>query len=120
MALIFFASSTPDTGTLTETLSDKVLHILAYAPLGFLVLRALTGGRLAAITWPRAVAAVAISVLYGVTDEIHQLSVPGRTSDPLDVVADAIGATLGAMALASLKVIRKVYFNDPGTGRFPF
>jgi VanZ family protein len=120
MALLFIASATPDTGTLTETLSDKLLHIAAYVPLGFLVLRALSGGRLAAITWPRALAAVAISVLYGVSDEIHQMFVPGRTADPLDIVADAIGATLGVMALASLKVVRKVYFDDPGTGRFPF
>ena len=120
MALLFFASSAPDTGTLSDTLSDKFLHIAAYAPLGFLVLRAFTGGRLAAITWPRALAAVAISVLYGVSDEIHQMFVPDRTADPLDIVADAIGATLGVMALASLKVVRKVYFDDPGTGRFPF
>jgi len=63
---------------------------------------------------------VVFSVLYGVSDEIHQIYVPGRTPDSLDVVADAVGAALGVAALASLKVIRKVYFDDPGTGRFPF
>lgn len=120
MALLFAASATPDTSIVPESLSDKFLHIAAYAPLGVLVLRALTGGRLAAITWPRALAAVALSVLYGLTDEIHQLYVPGRTADPLDLLADGVGAALGAAALASLKVIRKVYFDDPGTGRFPF
>ena len=120
MALLFAASATPDPGIVTESLSDKFLHIAAYAPLGFLFLRALAGGRLAAITWPRALAAVALSVLYGFTDEIHQLYVPGRTADPLDLLADGVGAAIGAAALASLKVIRKVYFDDPGTGRFPF
>lgn len=120
MALLFFASAAPDTGTVTESLGDKFLHIAAYAPLGFLILRALTGGRLANIRWPRALAAVALSVLYGVSDEIHQIYVPGRTPDSLDVVADAVGAALGVAALASLRVIRKVYFDDPGTDRFPF
>jgi VanZ family protein len=120
MALLFFASAFPDAGTVTLSFSDKVLHIAAYAPLGFLILRALTRGRLAAITWPRVLAAVALSVLYGLTDEIHQMFVPGRTADPVDLLADGVGAALGAAALASLNVIRRVYFDDPGTGRFPF
>ena len=120
MALLFAASAAPDTGVVTESLSDKVLHVAAYAPLGFLMLRALTGGRLAAITWSRALSAAALSILYGLTDEIHQLYVPGRTADPLDLLADAVGAALGVAALASLKVVRKVYFDDPGTSRFPF
>lgn len=120
MALLFVASAAPDTGTVTQSIGDKVLHIAAYAPLGFLTLRALTGGRLAEITWRSVLAAVTLSVLYGLTDEIHQMFVPGRTADPFDLLADGVGAALGAAALASLKVIRRVYFDDPGTGRFPF
>jgi len=58
MALLFLASATPDTGRVTASLGDKFLHIAAYAPLGFLILRALMGGRLANITWPRALAAM--------------------------------------------------------------
>ncbi len=43
-------------------------------------------------------AAVAIAVAYGVTDEYHQTFVEGRYADPLDVVADGLGA-LTAVAL---------------------
>ncbi|MBI5463901.1 MAG: VanZ family protein, partial [Ignavibacteriales bacterium] len=32
--------------------------------------------------------------VYGVTDEIHQIYVPGRTFDLSDMLADAIGAAL--------------------------
>jgi VanZ family protein len=39
-------------------------------------------------------AAFCFTVLYGVTDEIHQLWVPGRSSDLLDALADATGALL--------------------------
>lgn len=37
-------------------------------------------------------AAFCFTVLYGVTDEIHQIWVPGRTSDLFDALADATGA----------------------------
>ncbi len=70
---------------------DKVIHLVEYAVLGFLVARA----------WPRARwwgAAIA-ATLYGVTDEIHQSFVPGRSADPFDALADAIGSTIGAAAI---------------------
>ena len=39
-----------------------------------------------------------IQPLALVTDEWHQSFVPGRTADPMDVVADVAGAALGAAA----------------------
>ena len=120
MALFFAASAAPDTGIVTESLSDKFLHIAAYAPLGFLILRALTGGRLATITWcARSLPWRSASCMACSTKSIS-CTCPDARADSLDSLADGVGAALGAAALASLKVIRKVYFDDPGTGRFPF
>ena len=34
--------------------------------------------------------------LYGISDEIHQIFVPGRTADPIDWLVDTCGAALGA------------------------
>lgn len=68
---------------------DKVIHGLEYAGFGYLVARAF-GGR---VGW----AAIA-AALYGVTDELHQSFVPGRSADVFDAVADAIGAAIGAAA----------------------
>lgn len=49
------------------------------------------------LTLPWAVwAAVFCASLYGITDEIHQIFVPGRTADPLDWLVDTCGAALGA------------------------
>ncbi|MFV9510278.1 VanZ family protein [Tepidibacillus sp. LV47] len=42
------------------------------------------------------VLAVIFSVIYGFTDEWHQMYVPGRTPDIHDIVNDFIGATLGS------------------------
>jgi VanZ family protein len=80
--------------------SDKVVHALLYVALGVLMARAIDGrpgGRVSARTL---VAAVLWSAVYGVSDEIHQHFVPPRQMDALDLLADAIGAALGAGAYA--------------------
>lgn len=41
--------------------------------------------------------AVACASLYGATDEIHQLFVPGRSADPADWLTDTCGALLGSV-----------------------
>lgn len=40
--------------------------------------------------------AIACASLYGVSDEFHQLLVPGRMCDPVDWMVDTAGATLGS------------------------
>ena len=60
-----------------------------------ILLRAFAGGRLRGVTWRRGLLALVLATLYGVTDEFHQMFVPGRTADRYDVLADGIGATLG-------------------------
>lgn len=57
--------------------------------------------------WAPAVAA-ALSSVYGVTDEFHQIFTPGRSCDPMDWLVDTIAATLGALVCyAVLKKLRK-------------
>lgn len=103
MAAIFWLSSIPgDTLPLPEfRFSDKLAHFLAYALLGILIaaraplLERLGGRREAArFDWPGA----AIGILYGVSDEIHQLYVPLRLFSLADVAADALGAMAGVAA----------------------
>jgi VanZ family protein len=58
-------------------------------------------------TTPRLALAVIIAVacasLYGVSDEFHQLFVPGRACDPVDWLVDTCGATLGASVTFAIK-----------------
>jgi VanZ family protein len=35
--------------------------------------------------------------LYGISDEIHQYFVPGRSADVMDVAADFVGAAWGVL-----------------------
>ena len=100
MAVIFYVSSLSDPGAPPGQLSDKGAHILVYAALGGSLMRALAEGRAAAMTTTRVAAAFVIATLYGITDEIHQSFVPDRTPELLDLVADASGALIGALAIA--------------------
>ena len=43
----------------------------------------------------RFIVSIVISVLYAVSDEIHQIFVPSRVGAVADVFIDSLGATLG-------------------------
>jgi VanZ family protein len=100
MALIFFASSIAwDVQIPSEfPLRDKGVHFCEYGLLGFLCTHAALG------TWPavtrlRLLAAGAfIATAWGLGDELHQAFVPGRSAEFLDLVADGLGASAGAVA----------------------
>jgi VanZ family protein len=103
MAVIFGVSSLSNP-SLPAYVSDKAAHGTGYAMLSFLVIRAMTGGRFDATTVRRALVAVVVSALYGASDEFHQQFVPGRTSDLLDLRADAFGACLGVIVWYALRL----------------
>jgi VanZ family protein len=91
-AVIFTFSSIPHLGTdlgIWDTILRKGAHLLEYAILGALLLRAL--GREA----PAFVAGIA----YAVTDEIHQHFVGGRHASPVDVAIDSCGVVLGVLVV---------------------
>jgi VanZ family protein len=79
--------------------SDKVAHLFIYAVLGLLCFAASRRTWNTRTAW-LVLAASLLGLAYGITDELHQLYVPGRSADPLDVVADGIGALLGSLAAA--------------------
>ena len=77
--------------------SDKVEHFTAYAGFALTILWGLAGGRLSAMSWGTALGAVAVASVYGVTDELHQYFVPGRSCDVRDWMADTSGAAIAVI-----------------------
>lgn len=80
-------------------LADKAVHFIEYAALGALLARALARSS----AWrSRAIAAVsvALAALYGAADEWHQTGVSGRMAEWDDLLADGVGACVGAAAAA--------------------
>jgi len=70
-----------------------VLHLGEYAVLGYLVARAV--GTYGLTRRTLFIRAVALCVLYGISDEVHQMFVPHRCPSVMDVLADGIGSSLG-------------------------
>lgn len=101
MLLIFALSSIPNEIQQPSRLPiDKAAHLVEFGVLGFL-LTWMASGRTPARA--AAVAGIALTTLYGVTDELHQAFVPGRDPALDDLIADFAGAVLGAIAAAAAR-----------------
>lgn len=93
-------------GTVTKSEGDietflvrKAAHIFAYFVLGLLAYNAL---RMYAIPRSKvALLSIALACAYALTDELHQVYVPGRSGEIRDVLIDTAAAAL-AVGLCSL------------------
>jgi VanZ family protein len=96
IATIFTLSSIPSIPEIQIPVSpDKLAHGAIYFVLCLLWNRALLHqNRFLRLQKHALWVALGFTVLHGILDELYQLSVPGRTSDPFDALADAIGAGL--------------------------
>lgn len=88
-----------------EFLLRKVAHFTEYFILSFIFYRAMivSGSRI-----KKSIIVTSIfCFLYAVSDEIHQLFVPGRVFAVRDIIIDTSGALLG-MAIVGLKNYKKL------------
>lgn len=97
MAFIFLASSQSGLRVSEDAAVDKPFritgHLLAFGSLAGLLLVSLSWGRPPVLR--DAALALGITVLYALSDELHQSFVPDRTGRPDDVFIDALGALIG-------------------------
>ena len=84
---------------------SPIAHFCEYAVLGALVTLALRASGMRRVALMASVAIVACS-LYGITDELHQILVPGRESDPMDWLVDTCGAALGTAVACTAMALR--------------
>lgn len=108
MGAIFLLSSIPGDELPLPGIrfGDKAAHFLAYAFLGFLIgirrvlrvpgfpARAVAGPPVSP-TPPADLPGLAVGILYGLSDEVHQLYVPLRQFSFADLAADALGVAAG-------------------------
>lgn len=77
---------------------DKIVHAVEYAFLGFLLARAMGKYEIfRRSVWFFVVVVFCLGVLYGMSDEFHQIYVPNRDANLNDVLADAVGVTIGVV-----------------------
>ena len=71
-------------------------HVTGYAVLAILLLRARNCGLFVAPwRWESAAFSEIVSVIYAVSDELHQSLVPSRWGSGWDVLLDSFGAAIG-------------------------
>ena len=77
---------------------DKLFHGIFFGILGSFYLGSMPRNH-AGYTFMQAGIATMLVGFYGITDEIHQYFVPGRTTELLDIIADTMGGLVVTMTI---------------------
>lgn len=106
--IIFVESSIPGHAFPSTPLgTDKLVHIAIFFIFGWLVHRALTHQSFELISNMSLYVTQIVTILYGFSDEFHQLFVPGRSADMYDMAADAAGGSLFIVVFLLFRLIQK-------------
>lgn len=100
---IFWLSSKPNPPDVPLPFAgaDKLMHAILYAGLTAIVSVGIRRSNRQVTFWVQAAVPLVFAAVYGLTDEIHQIFVPTRSFDPLDLAANVTGAAImQAMLLA--------------------
>lgn len=96
MLLIFYFSSLPQRDIpLVFSYQDIFFHLAVYAALGFFLNRALRANSPNLSRVKLIILTAFLGLLYGVSDEMHQMLVPGRCASFFDLFLDGTGSFLG-------------------------
>jgi VanZ family protein len=100
-AIIFLASAQPDLVFVPDASLDLVVRKLGHAAvfgiLALLLWRAIATTTRVRQPWAWA---LALAILYAISDEVHQGGVSGRHASPVDVAIDAAGALIAIVIVA--------------------
>jgi len=94
---MFTVSSIPDLKIIPHwhfTWKDKIAHITEYAIFALLFLLMLRQENRIANRKRRLLTILCFGLLLAVVDELHQLFIPGRSTDFLDIAADFFGIVI--------------------------
>ena len=85
---------------------DKIIHLIEYFLLGFLLARGSFYISNRFIKEKYLIFSISVAVFVGFLDEFYQFFVPGRDSNFLDFIADVIGAVTAVL------IFNKFYKNE--------
>ena len=87
-----------------EKLIRKTAHFFVYFILGMIAVNSVYRFCTRKILW----VSECICILYAISDEVHQLFVPGRSGQISDVLLDSVGAMTGILLVAFVYRLFKV------------
>ncbi len=105
-ALLFYLSSlmSVELPKLGIKFSDLGVHFVAYSVLGYFLAMAFFAPDLK-FSRKKMVVAIIVGVLYGASDEFHQMFVPGRMATISDWAADSLGVIFGLFIFAKFPAL---------------
>ncbi len=105
MVFIFTVSEIPG-GKIPsfESLSDKVVHAGVFLILCWLAHVAFYFQTNKTVRKYSLLLAFAFTIFYGMTDEFHQYFTPGRSCDPLDLLADTLGGGMYCLLYMKFRI----------------
>jgi VanZ family protein len=92
---------------ITLDFGDKIVHVFLYFLLMIFTYISFAEQKIADLKDNLLIYSFIFTVLYGITDEIHQYFVPNRLFDFYDIVANTAGAAVG-MATIMIIIKRKI------------
>ena len=93
----YLSSGTLDTVPM-PSVSDKLIHLVCFAGLGFFWCWCFSREAWLNLSWRHILYVMLIVAAYGILDEVHQYYVPGRFASALDWAADVAGGMLGGIS----------------------
>ena len=90
---IFITSSIPFKGSpgIFFNIKPFVYHLGIFFFLGIFLTLSMTNQKHSNNTLKLIILSIIIAIIYGILDEVHQIFVPGRYFDYLDILTDTIG-----------------------------
>jgi len=77
---------------------DKLLHVIEYYVFGYLLMRLFVTSPKIFISKRRVTLTIVAGILYAISDEWHQLFVPGRCMSVYDMIFDFLGVVVAAVS----------------------
>jgi len=97
-AIIFYLSSIPASGFPSGLgVKTKIYHFIVFASLAFFLSISMVGRNKENHS---IYLTIIISIFYAMTDELHQLFVPGRNPAVTDILIDSVGVIAGSLVYA--------------------
>lgn len=104
---IFYLSSLSSPNVPHFVFADKIGHLILYGGFGAVFARAFTPFERGWSASLIVLVAMSGSLLYGLSDEIHQYFVPLRSPEFTDLLSDGLGGLLGGLFFLSFHYVQK-------------
>ena len=104
ISLIFVLSSIPNLHL--GLMVSNIAHVLVYGILAALIWWGTM--QLYRSKWTLIAACIIPCFALAILDELNQKHVPGRTSDPMDILMDSIGVCLSISILLAFPIIKEM------------